>query len=160
MEKIKQSRRVILISLMIGIGLMISGCGKADLSPREINPEVDTCVVCNMSIVHEDYAAQAVLSNGDKLIFDDVGCLVQYAIDQQEDAIGASYVKEYETEEWIDSTKAFYVYHQDFWTPMSYGVLAFSTKDKAEAFIDKEGKGTLMTPEDLKDHKWGVHPHE
>ncbi|WP_243290367.1 nitrous oxide reductase accessory protein NosL [Bacillus sp. FJAT-47783] len=148
---------LIMFMLVMAVLISVAGCGKEDFSPRVINPEVDTCVVCNMSIVHEEYAAQAVLTNGDKLIFDDVGCLAQFAIERQKGEIGASYVKEYETDEWIDSNQAFYVYHPDFWTPMSYGVLAFSTKQKAEEFIDKEGKGTLLTPEELKKHKWGVH---
>ncbi|BCB04205.1 nitrous oxide reductase accessory protein NosL [Bacillus sp. KH172YL63] len=160
MEKIKWLKWMSLTSIIACIWIIGAGCGKKDMSPRDINPEVDTCIVCNMSIVHEDYAAQAVLANGDKLIFDDIGCLVQYAIEQQEDAVGASYVKEYETDKWIDSNTAYFVYDQEFWTPMSYGVLAFSTKNGAEAFMKEEGKGKLMTPEDLSEHEWGVHAHE
>ncbi|WP_017378599.1 nitrous oxide reductase accessory protein NosL [Paenisporosarcina sp. TG-14] len=140
--------------------LILSGCGSKDMSPRAIQPEVDTCAVCNMSITHEEFAAQAILTNGDKLIFDDLGCLVQYVLDKQESEIGASYIKDYESNEWIDTTKASFVYHKDFWTPMTYGVLAFESEQRAVQFIKNEGQGKLLTQQDLQEHKWGVHKYD
>jgi copper chaperone NosL len=161
MEKNRQlmtAKNLAYLSICLMIGL--SGCGINDNAPRPLNPEVDTCAVCHMSIVDEEYAAQTVFANGDYEVFDDLGCMVQYAVQQQTANVGANYVKDAKTDEWLDANKATYVYHPDFWTPMSYGVLAFATSQQAEAYIESKGKGTMMKQEDLQQHKWGVHTDE
>ncbi|MEL3971720.1 nitrous oxide reductase accessory protein NosL [Rossellomorea oryzaecorticis] len=152
-----EKNRIIMMIILGFMSIGTAGCGSADMSPRAIQPEVDTCEVCNMSIAHDEFAAQAVTEKGDHLMFDDIGCLVQYEGTKE---IGAHYIKEHATNEWIDADKALYVYHKDFWTPMSYGVLAFTTREDAEAFIEQEGKGELLKAGDLKEHEWGVHSHE
>ena len=65
------------VALVITV-LLLQGCGAKEFIPREIVAETDVCKVCNMSIVHEEYAGQVALSNGDYEMFDDLGCLVQY----------------------------------------------------------------------------------
>ncbi len=141
--------------LAMGLVLtMLAGCG-ANYEPRAIEPEVDVCEVCNMSIVHEDYATEVILHNGDYHIFDDIGCMVEYKNNTDED-IEVSYVKDMESDEWITSEEATYVYDAAAWTPMSYGVLSFEQQQDAQSYIEKEGTGELMSAEDLKTHHWDV----
>lgn len=161
MEKTRQivkMKSIGYFSVLFLLGLF--GCGPKDISPHAIQPEVDTCAVCHMSIVDEAYAAQTVYTNGDYKVFDDLGCMVQYAVEQQTADVGANYVKDAETAEWLQADQATFVYQPDFWTPMSYGVLAFATPQKAEAYIDREGKGKMLKQSDLQQHEWGVHDHE
>ncbi|WLR41225.1 nitrous oxide reductase accessory protein NosL [Bacillus carboniphilus] len=145
------------LTLFFMLVFFVSGCSEQDYSPKEIKKEVDVCLVCNMSIVHEGYEAQVVLANKDHLMYDDIGCLVQDVLQKEDNEIGASYVKEYGTNEWIEVSDAFYVFDPVLWTPMSYGVVAFSTKEAADQFINQEGKGKLLSFDDLQQHEWGVH---
>ena len=148
-------KRFIIVSLGL---LFLAGCSP-NYEPRAIEPEVDVCHVCNMSIVHEDYATQVILEDGDDLIFDDVGCMYEYMADTN-DNIEISYVKDLISDEWVNSEEAFYVYDSAVWTPMAYGVLSFKEEADALAYIEKEGSGSQYTLDDLNNHEWVVVNHE
>lgn len=145
--------------LLLCTALLLAACG-ADLEPREVNSETDVCIMCNMSVTHVDYAAQIVKNNGDHLIFDDLGCLMEYVNEYGEAEIGASYIMETDSPNWLNVKEAVYVYNKDYWTPMNYGVLAFATKEDAEAYMAKEQQGELLAYDDLLTFNWGVHAHE
>lgn len=142
-----------LMSLLL---LLVAGCGEKTYEPRDIVAETDVCKICNMSIVHEDYAGEIVLENGDYEIFDDIGCLIDYINKNGDDEIGAAFIKD-NNNKWVNVFKSSYVYSKDFWTPMNYGVLAFETKEEANKWIESQGKGELLAYEDLHDFQWGLH---
>lgn len=134
----------------------IAACNQVSLEPREMNPEVDKCVICNMSIVHDTYATQVVMKNGDSYIFDDIGCMFEFFAEQDEAAIGASYVRDLETDDWLALEDAFFVYDASLWTPMAYGVVSFADEESAKAFIEEEGIGRLISLDELYTHQWGI----
>lgn len=136
---------------------MLVGCGEKTYEPRDIVNETDVCKICNMSIVHNEYAGQIALKNGDYEIFDDLGCLMDYIDTNGEEDIGAAFIKDAVNNQWIDVFKATYVYNKENWTPMNYGVLAFKTKEAANEWMATEGKGQVLAYEDLQDFKWGIH---
>ncbi|KOO49135.1 nitrous oxide reductase accessory protein NosL [Viridibacillus arvi] len=137
--------------------LLLQACSNKDFKPRGIVSETDVCKVCNMSIVHEEYAGQIALSNGDYEMFDDLGCLIEYMKNLNKGDVGKAFIKDEGENNWVDVKTASYVYDKDIWTPMSYGVIAFESKDSAQQYIDKEGKGKLLSYSDLDSFKWGVH---
>lgn len=137
--------------------LFLQACGNKEYKPRKIVSETDICKICNMSIVHKEYAGEIALKNGDYEIFDDLGCLIEYMKDMDKDNLGKAFIKDESGKKWLDVKTASYVYDKDIWTPMSYGVIAFSTKEKAKKYIKKEGKGELLSYADLNTFKWGVH---
>ncbi len=135
----------------------LAACSEKTYEPREINAETDICKVCNMSIAHEDYAAQLVHTNGDYEMFDDLGCLMEFIADTEESDIGAAFIKEMKNNKWVNVKDATYVYSKDYWTPMNYGVVAFASEEEAKAWIAKEGEGQFLAYDDLKTFKWGIH---
>lgn len=137
--------------------LLLQACGNKAYKPKEIVPETDVCKICNMSIVHKDFAGEIALKNGDYEMFDDLGCLIKYMKDMNEDDLGEAFIKDQSGKHWLNVKTSSYVYDKDIWTPMSYGVVAFKTKTSANNFIKKEGKGQLLSFDDLKTFKWGVH---
>ncbi|MFF5996641.1 nitrous oxide reductase accessory protein NosL [Lysinibacillus sp. KU-BSD001] len=137
--------------------LLLVGCSEKAYEPKEVNPETDICKVCNMSIAHEDYAAQLVFKNGDYEMFDDIGCLMEFLEGTEESEVGAMFMKDMTDNEWVDVKTATYIYSKDYWTPMNYGVLAFKTKEEAEQYMASEGDGELLAFDDLKTFNWGVH---
>lgn len=136
--------------------LLVAGCSEKTYEPRDIVPETDVCKICNMSIVHEDYAGQIVLDNGDYEIFDDIGCLMEYIDANGDEEIGAAFIKDFNNE-WINVFTGSYVYSKDIWTPMNYGVIAFDSEKAAQDWIASEGQGELLVYNDLLDFKWGLH---
>ncbi|ETT82200.1 nitrous oxide reductase accessory protein NosL [Viridibacillus sp. FSL R5-0477] len=143
--------------VLLAAVLLLQACSNKDFKPRGIVSETDVCKVCNMSIVHEEYAGQIALSNGDYEMFDDLGCLIEYMKNLNKGDVGKAFIKDEGEKNWVDVKTASYVYDKDIWTPMSYGVIAFESKDSAQQYIDKVGKGQLLSYSDLDSFKWGVH---
>lgn len=147
--------RMLIVAVSI---IFLAACSEQTYEPRDVNPETDVCKICNMSITHVNYAAQAVLKNGDHIVFDDLGCLMDYISQNGEDEIGASYIRAANSSEWLNIKEAVYVYSKDYWTPMNYGVLAFNSQTEAENYMNEE-PGKLLQYEDLLTLNWGVHEH-
>ncbi|MEK4080138.1 nitrous oxide reductase accessory protein NosL [Solibacillus sp. FSL W7-1436] len=138
---------------------ILAACSEQTYEPREINAEADVCYMCNMSITHVDYAAQIVLKNGDHVAFDDLGCLMEYVLEQGKEKIGAGFIRDTNSSKWLNIEEAIYVYSKEYWTPMNYGVLAFNSQEEANDYI-KAQPGEIVPYEELLTFNWGVHEHE
>lgn len=145
-------KKYIILCLIV----LLSSCGKPDLSPREINQKTDKCKVCNMMIDHPEQAAQIVYMNEDHYIFDDIGCLIEQYKQENKKEIGMMYVKDYKKNKWIDAKKAYYVYHKKTWTPMNYGVAAFKDKEVRDQYAKQHNNSKKMQFNDLQNFKWGI----
>jgi len=142
--------------VMLTIMLIVAGCGKDDYPPVPINEEIDRCETCNMAIKDDAYATQMITKEGQSLKFDDLGCLVEWRVEHGTDSIAATYVRDYNSLEWIKYDKAYYVYDATIQTPMAYGVISFETEDAANSYISEHGVGALMDAEALAGHTWEV----
>lgn len=148
------------ILMVIAFTFVLIGCSDKTYEPKEINAATDICEICNMSISHEDYAGQIVFKNNDHQVFDDLGCLMEYIHENGDSEIGAAFIKDEATKTWVNTKEATYVYNEHFWTPMNYGVLAFSSEDAAKSYIATNDKGELLSFDDLATFEWGIHSHE
>lgn len=155
MEKRNDGMKKWILIVVVWCVLLV-GCNEKAYEPREIVGETDVCKICNMSIVHNKYAGQIVLKNGDYEMFDDLGCLMEYIDANGDEEIGAAFIKDSTENEWIDVFKATFVYSKEYWTPMNYGVLAFKTKDAADKWMTTEGDGQVLVYKDLQDFNWGI----
>lgn len=145
--------------LVILLGMMIlSGCSsKQSFEPVSINPEIDVCEICNMSIAHEHYATEIIATDGEVYKFDDLGCMVEFLEKDKvltNDQVAKQFVRDSETGEWVDIKDAFHAYHPDFWTPMANGVVTFKDSERAESYINKQGMGEVYDYERLPQHQW------
>lgn len=141
---------------MIAVMLVIAGCGKEQYPPVAINEEVDRCEICNMAIKDDAYATQIITKEGRSLKFDDLGCLNQWREENGSEQIAATYVRDYNSLEWIKYDKAYYVYDASIQTPMAYGILSFEKEEDAESYIAEHGVGSILTSEGLASHSWAV----
>src|SRR5699024_1834592 len=107
-----------------------------------------------MMVPDNQHATQIVTTVGKGLKFDDIGCLHEWKEDQGEDEIGAEFVRDYNTEEWIEVIDVTFAFHEDFMTPMAYGVYSFKDKADAEQLVAEEGKGEVLNPNALASHDW------
>ncbi|WP_017756266.1 nitrous oxide reductase accessory protein NosL [Calidifontibacillus oryziterrae] len=148
------------LGLLLIVGLFVlSGCGQeVSIEPREVNPEIDACEVCNMSVAHVDFATQLIESDGTVHMYDDIGCMVEYVNGEgQNKEIAGQYVRDFESLEWVPIEQAYHAYHPEFWTPMAYGVVSFSSKERAEDYIKQEGKGEVIDYSGLAKLDWTMH---
>ncbi len=127
----------------------LAACGGgADLeNPPEIRYGEDICEQCGMIISEARYAAAYVTTAGDARLFDDVGGMLVYDVQNQED-VHIYWVHDFNTEKWIRADTAVYVLNNDLATPMGWGLAAFANAADAEQFMVENG-GIVTTWNDL-----------
>ncbi len=148
----KRSSFKLLLMTIIALAA-ITGCGKKEYKPVSIDEKTDKCAVCNMQVKDNQFASEIILENGKSMVFDDIGCMYKWMKENKDKKIANSYVKDYQTKEWIELEKAFFVYDKQIRTPMAYNVLSFTDKKDAQSFIDQNG-GKLLTYDGLNQHSW------
>lgn len=149
-----RNRRVALTLTLVMAAFIIVACGRDQYAARTINEETDRCAQCNMAVADGAHATQIVTKDGRTLVFDDIGCMYAWLAEHGDGDVGQMFVRDYHGLQWVKSEKAHYVYDKSFRTPMAYGVLSFADKGDAEAFIAEQGKGVLMSADDLPNHSW------
>jgi len=124
-----------------------------------------------MQVKDDAYATQLTTKDGKTYKFDDLGCMNEWKTKNGVDEIGMDYVRDYNDKEWVEFSKATYVYDESFRTPMAYGILSFKNDKDAKAFAAEQGVGRVMSASELADHSWaqnkkgmdmggGEHGHE
>ena len=113
-----------------------AGCGGGPIEPRELVLNEEACSLCRMAVSQRPFAAQAVSRSGSVDFFDDIGCLAQWTPMHVHEET-ARFVVDYETGAWLDATKAYFVRAPRLDTPMSSGLAAFGTRDRAVAAAAK-----------------------
>lgn len=123
--------------------LILSGC-KAGSEP--INYGHDECDFCRMLITDNRYGAELVTDKGKIFKFDEVGCLIEYAIvknflgDANQQFLVTDFSK---PETLINATKAFFVENENFRSPMGSNVMAFDSEVSRQKFTAESG-GNLL----------------
>lgn len=136
-----------LIVLLISFSLL-AACSETSHEPVDISLDSDQCFTCHMGVEDSQSATQSILTDGTPRIFDDVGCMLAY-LQETNDEVAISYVIDYDSGEWLDITEATFVHDQSIQTPMSYGFIAFSTEEAANQYIEENGHGERLSSEEV-----------
>ncbi|MHA6480403.1 nitrous oxide reductase accessory protein NosL [Paenibacillus sp. strain BS8-2] len=144
------------MGVILVLTLVLTACGEKQYEAQAINEETDICVICKMAIKDDQYATQIVTKDGQSLKFDDIGCLNTWKTENGTDTIGAAFVRDFNSKQWLPYDKAYYAYDPTYQTPMAYGIVSFEKEEDAKSFIAEKGTGTLMTSADLTNHTWAV----
>lgn len=152
----KKKTVLVLMVLALALGVLAACGGKTEYKAVAINEGVDKCEVCQMLIKDDQYATQIILKDQKPLKFDDLGDLYVWLNKNGRDKVGAAFVRDYYTKEWINLDQAVYVYDKGIKTPMSFGVVSFAKETDADKFIKEAGAGKKMTAKELDSHDW---PH-
>lgn len=128
-----------LSALVVTSGL--AACGKEERTsdgPVEIEPG-DTCARCGMHIADMRHVGE-IIGDRDVWKFDDVGELFIYRQEQglSDGDVRATYVKGYDTGQWVEAGSAHYVVAPDVATPMGTHVLALAEEDSVGAYTVSE----------------------
>ncbi|MEB3102654.1 nitrous oxide reductase accessory protein NosL [Ferviditalea candida] len=134
--------------------LIAAGCGKQTVQPVDITEGVDRCVVCNMLIEDGPHATELFLKDGKVLKFDDLGDMYKWTKQNGTDQVEQRFVRDFNTKEWVRIEDAGFVYDKNYRTPMAFGVYSFKSAQDAQAYIDRQKTGKLLTLADLDTHSW------
>ena len=84
------------LALFIFLIFAISCSDKPESGPVEIYYGEDICERCKMIISEKDFAAQYQLSNGKTHKFDDIGCMIHY-VDEHDNNISSVYMIDFDS---------------------------------------------------------------
>lgn len=140
----QRSLSIVLLAVLAGL-LALSACSAQPAEPAapEIHYGEDMCSDCGMIINDPRFAASYVVEEGEgsfqTFIFDDIGDMLHH-MQQNLTLTGAGWwVHDYESEEWVDATSAWFVVGEQIKTPMNHGMAAFATREAAEALAAEVG---------------------
>ena len=132
-----------IILIIVVLNIISLSCGS---STEPINYGHDECDFCRMLITDNRYGAELVTDKGKVFKFDEVGCLIEYAIvknligDANQQFLVTDFSK---PETFLDATKAFYVENENFRSPMGLNVSAFNDETASQNFISDNGGNKL-----------------
>ncbi len=104
---------------VLALGASLWGCDKLEVAQDPVWGK-QACDHCHMLVSDKRFAAQLVTQAGDRLHFDDVGCLAAY-VAERHPQIAHAWVRT-AAGSWVDARRAHYA--TGFQTPMGYGVAA------------------------------------
>jgi len=114
-----------------------AGCGGGAIAPAELVLDEEACSHCRMAVSQKLFAAQAVSRSGRTDFFDDIACLAKWAPEQTQGEEWGLFVVDQESGEWLDARAALFMRSDDLDTPMSSGLAAFGTRERAESAARK-----------------------
>ncbi len=137
-----------LAPLILLVVMLFSCRDKAEIKPAVIHYGEDVCERCKMIISEKNFSTQYLLPRGEARKFDDIGCMIEYLREREDDrdSLIAVYVRDFDTGEWIDGEKAFYFRGGDVQSPMGYGIISFSSEQAMRdypAFKEGEALGSF-----------------
>jgi copper chaperone NosL len=120
------------------------------VEPEAIEYGKDQCGFCKMNIVDKMHAAQFVTTKGKQFKFDAIECMINYTGQNSEEKIALLLVADYGNPgEMTDAETATYLISTAIKSPMGANLSAFSVKNTAEEFQQKNS-GEIYTWETVK----------
>ncbi|WP_458414757.1 nitrous oxide reductase accessory protein NosL [Schinkia sp. CFF1] len=127
---------------------ILTGCSShSAFEPIPIDSKVDSCDQCHMGIQSIKSASEIIMKDGTPKKFDDIGCMVLFLKNQQEQAT-TIFVHDYATNDWVEMNKAVFIQGSKKNSPMGYRFVAFSSTAEAKSFQSENG-GTFYTAEEV-----------
>lgn len=158
-----QPRMLAIVLLAVMLALTACSAGPTQPAAPELHFGEDICSDCGMIINDARFAASYAAEQGEgsyqTFIFDDIGDMLHH-MQQNLTLIGAGWwVHDYDSEEWIDATTAYYVVSEEIKTPMDHGTAAFATQAAAEALAAEVGGKVLDWDKVRIEHALAGHHH-
>ncbi|MEW6511235.1 MAG: nitrous oxide reductase accessory protein NosL [Bacteroidota bacterium] len=112
--------------------LLFYACRSGEVKPVDIYPE-DMCAVCRMAFSDHRFASEIIDDRDEVYKFDDIGCMLEFRTSSRDVAMVSTFVKDYDTDEWIPFDRATVV-KTGIHTPMGSGKVAFRDSARAAEF--------------------------
>jgi copper chaperone NosL len=128
-------RDEILFLFFFFICLSFFACGSSEIKPVDIYPE-DMCSHCRMAVSDQAFASEIITTDGEVFKFDDLGCLERFKEKSADLKIAATFVKDYETKNWLPYERSTIV-QTSIKTPMGSGKVALADSERVREFLEK-----------------------
>ena len=121
------------IAFYLSLFVILTAC---DSSSKESKEDLRICPQCNMELPKSNIHTSTINQNGDMHYFDDVGCMILWAKDENIDLKSVkTEIFSNDTKKYIDTFKAFYKINER--TPMLYGFSAYEKPQDGSIDFDE-----------------------
>jgi copper chaperone NosL len=125
----------LLLCFIVFLLCIFSGCSSSEIKPVDIYPE-DMCSHCRMAISDQAFASEIITEAGEVFKFDDLGCVERFKEKSADLKIAATFVKDYETKNWLPYERSVIV-QTSIRTPMGSGKVALADSERVREFLEK-----------------------
>ena len=101
--------------------VLTAACGRNDDAPKEPVWGKQPCENCAMLLSEKEHGAQLVTAEGERLYFDDLGCMVAWT-DAHPQPVLRQWVRTADTQKWLPLERANFAPAKH--TPMDFGFIA------------------------------------
>ncbi len=129
--------------LVLALATTVTGCQSVSEGPPEIRYGRDTCDQCGMVISEARFAVAYGTRRGDIRRFDEIGDMLAFYSVHRED-VAIFWVHDYDTGEWLETDRAFFVFSRALQTPMGHGIVAVASREQADRLVGQTA-GELLT---------------
>ena len=130
----KHVEKILLLGAVTSVALLLAACSQPAVPSKAVDiAKADTCTRCKKPITDIQFAAEFITKDGFVRKFDDIGCMLEHARKLTPAKIAAFFTMDYDKKEWMKAENAAYVKSQRFKTPNDGGILAFSTRERAQS---------------------------
>ena len=144
---------LLIVNVLILAGVAIVACAPQTQSgvvkPPDIAYGYDLCEVHHMAINDARFATATLMKDGQSRKFMGISEMIIYHMDHPELQPTAWFAHDYNTKQWLDGEKAFYVQSKDIHSDMGQDVAAFADRTAAEAF-GKKLNASVLTFNDVR----------
>ena len=138
--QMKKPNHMVIVPMLLLSLFIVVACSR---EPQPINYGHDACSFCDMTIVSENFSAQAVSSKGKQFKYDSVECLVHH-LGQEKTEMDMVWVSDYQHPgTMIDVQKAHFVIHDSLKSPMGANLAALRHK-RTNTLSWEELQGKLL----------------
>ena len=148
-RRTQSSGKLALGLFVLLVSWLLAGCAPAakGSEPPEIHYGEDLCSDCGMIINEPRFASgytyEAEPGRFESFIFDDIGDMLLHMQKKQALKPVGWWVHDFDSEEWIDATAAYYVMSDQIKTPMFHGIIAYKDQAAAQQKADEVGAAVL-----------------
>lgn len=151
--------------LSVILVLLLAACTAKPVQPTapEIHYGEDMCSDCGMIINEPRFAAAYAAQEGEgayqTFIFDDIGDMLHHMQNNLTLTGAGWWVHDYESEEWIDATAAWFVVSDQIKSPMNHGLAAFAAQAAAKQLAAELGGEVFDWDKVRVQHALAGHQH-
>lgn len=113
-----------LAAVVLGLPLLLAGCGGSALGPAPLDTKNDQCASCRMTVSQRPFASQIVARGEEPRFFDDLACLAAYLREHPPAAGAAIFVADHRTGAFAPAGTALYTRVPSLETPMGSHLVA------------------------------------
>ena len=135
-SRMMKKKTIVPLVMLMWVMLLNTSCSQPGPKPIRLNK--DECAYCKMTVTHAAFASQINTAKGRQYVFDDLGCMISYIKENEQEKGNLFYVADFcKPESFLDVNKARFMYSDSLRSPMRGNMAGFSSPDSLQVYLNR-----------------------